>query len=470
MSFDFDLFVIGGGSGGVRAARIAASQHGARVALAEESRMGGTCVIRGCVPKKLMIFASEAPAAAAEAREYGWRADAGAFDWPMFRGKLHTELSRLEGIYTSGLLAAGVEVFHQRARIVDPHTVELADGTRRTAAHILVAVGGRPSRPGIPGDDLAMISDDLFDMERLPGKVLVMGGGFIATEFATILKGLGCDTTLTHRRGRVLRGFDEDARALVTHQLEHIGVSLRLDVNVTAMERDGGGIRCLFDDGSAERFDAVMLATGRHPNTEGLGLEAAGVKLGKGGEIVVDQWSQTNIPSIFAVGDVTDRVNLTPVAIREGHAFADTMFGGHPRHVDHSLVASAVYTRPFELGTIGLTEEDACASREVEIYAATFRPMRSLFAGSDLRALMKLIVCAETRKVLGCHIFAPEAGEMIQLAAVAVTMGATKEDFDLTVAVHPTLAEELVTMRMPVRRSGPEHHRSHDLDRALHPA
>ncbi|WP_112875142.1 glutathione-disulfide reductase [Paracoccus endophyticus] len=456
MSFDLDLFVIGGGSGGVRAARIAASQHGARVALAEESRLGGTCVIRGCVPKKLMIFASGAPAAAAEARAYGWSAEAGRFDWPAFRDKLHHELSRLEGLYEGGLVAAGVAVHNARARIVDAHTVELDDGQRFSAAHILIAVGGRPVRPDIPGAELGLISDDLFDLDRLPGRVLVVGGGFIACEYATILNGLGCATTLVHRGDKVLRGFDTEMRGLVTRQLEQIGVTLQLDDGPTALAREGDGIRVSFKSGADAVFDAVMFATGRAPYTGGLGLEGTGVRLGSRGQIVVDQWSQTAVPSIFAVGDVTDRVNLTPVAIREGHAFADTVFGAQPRCVDHGLIASAVYTRPHELGTIGLTEEEAAARGPIEVYAASFRPMRSLFGGSEARALMKLVVCETTRRVLGCHIFAPEAGEMIQLAAVAVGMKATKEDFDATVAVHPTLAEELVTMRLPVRRAGPE--------------
>lgn len=455
MSFDYDLFVIGGGSGGVRAARIASSQHGARVGIAEESRMGGTCVIRGCVPKKLMIFASTAPAAAAEARGYGWaEATAGRFDWPAFRDKLHDELSRLEGLYEGGLTAAGVDIHHARATLVDHHTVELSTGERFTAKHILIAVGGRPSLPGIPGEELGMISDDLFTMETLPRRVLVVGGGFIACEFATILNGLGSDTTLCYRGDRLLRGFDEECRALVTHQLEDIGVTMRLNANPARLDRDGDAIRVTYEDGSAETHDAVMFATGRHPYTAGLGLENTGVKLGRKGEIVVDRWSQTAVPSIFAVGDVTDRVNLTPVAIREGHSFADTVFGAQPRCVDHDLVASAVFVRPHELGTIGLTEEAAAAQGPIEVYAASFRPMRSLFAGSEARAMMKLVVCADTRRVLGCHLFVPEAGEMIQLVAVAMGMGATKEQFDATMAVHPTLAEELVTMRAPVRRAG----------------
>lgn len=457
MSFDYDLFVIGGGSGGVRAARIAASQHGARVGLAEESRMGGTCVIRGCVPKKLMIFASGAPAAMAEARGYGWSgANTGAFDWPAFRDKLRAELSRLEGFYNGGLQSAGVDIHRARATLADAHTVELSTGQRFTAKHILIAVGGRPSLPGIPGEELGLISDDLFEMERLPGRVLVVGGGFISCEFATILCGLGCDTVLSYRGDLVLRGFDDECRRLVTHQLEDIGVTLRLNDTPARLDRDadGDGIRVSFADGTTDRYDAVMFATGRAPYTAGLGLENTGVRLGRKGEIVVDEWSQTSVPSIYAVGDVTDRVNLTPVAIREGHSFADTVFGAQPRKVDHGLVASAVYLRPHELGTIGLTEEDAAARGPVEVYAASFRPMRSLFAGSEARALMKLVVCADTRRVLGCHIFAPEAGEMIQLVAVSIGMGATKEQFDAAMAVHPTLAEELVTMRAPVRRHG----------------
>ena len=343
MTFDYDLFVIGGGSGGVRAARIAASEYGARVGLAEESRMGGTCVIRGCVPKKLMIFASQAEAHAAEARGYGWQtASAGAFDWSMFRHKLDAELTRLEGAYTGGLAAANVAIHKQRARLADAHTVELADGQRLTAKHILIAVGGRPALPGIEGEELGLISDDLFLMQELPGRVLVVGGGFIACEFATILQGFGCQTTLSYRGDAVLRGFDGEMRRHVTEQLRMIGVELLLESNPVRIEAEGDARRVHFADGGSAVFDAVMLATGRAPYTKGLGLEEIGVKLGRKGEIVVDAWSQTLVPSIYAVGDVTDRVNLTPVAIREGHSFADTVFGARPRKVDHGLVASAV--------------------------------------------------------------------------------------------------------------------------------
>jgi glutathione reductase (NADPH) len=396
---------------------------------------------------------------AAESRGYGWSdAGAGQFDWPAFHAKLARELDRLEGAYSGGLMGAGVQVHHQRARIRDAHTVELADGTRLSAKHILIAAGGRPQRPGIPGEELGMISDDLFTMEKLPASVLVVGGSFIACEFATILNGLGVRTTLAYRGDAVLRGFDGEMRRHATEQLRVVGVDLRLGVSPTRLDRDEAGIRASFDDGSSGVYEAVMFATGRAPYTAGLGLEEAGVKLGRKGEILVDEWSQSSVPSIYAVGDVTDRVNLTPVAIREGHSFADTVFGAKPRKVDHSLFGAAVYLRPHEVATIGLTEEQAEArATPSDVYVASFRPMRSLFGGSEARAVMKLIVDAESQKVLGCHIFGPEAGEMIQLVAIPMGMGATKAQFDAAIAVHPTLAEELVTMRKPSRRIGGTH-------------
>jgi glutathione reductase (NADPH) len=450
MTFDLDLFVIGGGSGGVRAARIAAGEYGARVALAEESRMGGTCVIRGCVPKKLMVFASGFPQVIAEARAYGWDAQPGGFDWLAFRTRLHAELARLEGAYRRTLQSAGVQIHDQRATVTDPHTVALADGTRITARHILVATGGRPFVPDFPGRELAMVSDDIFDMPALPGRILVVGGGYIASEFACILHGLGAQVTQAYRGAAILRGFDDEARGHVANAMRARGIDIRTGTAVRDLTRTAGGIEAYLTDRGPQTFDAVLYATGRKPNTAGLGLEQLGVQVNRDGAVQVDSYSQTAVPSVFAVGDVTDRVNLTPVAIREGHAFADTVFGGKPTVFDHGLVASAVFTQP-EMGTVGITEEAAADRGPIEVYATAFRPMREAFAGGEERVLMKLVVDAATRRVLGCHIVAPGAGELIQLAAVAIGMGATKEDFDRTCAVHPTIAEELVTTRRPVR-------------------
>ncbi|MBL4915995.1 glutathione-disulfide reductase [Szabonella alba] len=453
MDFDFDLFVIGGGSGGVRAARIAAGTHGAKVALAEEYRMGGTCVIRGCVPKKLMVFASGFADLAEDARAYGWDARIGAFDWRAFRGRLEAELDRLEAAYRSGLTGAGVTIYDQRAVLEDAHSVRLADGRLIRARHILIASGGRPFVPAIEGAELAVTSNEIFRLDSLPERALIVGGGFIACEFACILQGLGVQVSLYYRGDQILRGFDAEARDHVASAMRDRGITIRCETDVTRLDRAGRAIRATAADGGAAEFDLVLYATGRLPNTGDMGLEATGVGLGRKGEILVDDFSQTAVPSVFAVGDVTDRINLTPVAIREGHAFADTVFGGQRRRMDHSLVASAVFTQP-ELGAIGLTEEEAAARGPIEIYATAFRPMRTAFAGRPDKVMMKLVVCADSRKVLGCHIVAENAGELIQLAAIAVTMGATKEDFDRTVAVHPTMAEELVTLRNPVRRIG----------------
>lgn len=448
MAFDYDLFVIGGGSGGVRAARVAA-QNGERVALAEESRYGGTCVIRGCVPKKVMVFASEFPGAMADAKAYGWSVEAGGFDWPAFRTRLHAELDRLEGVYRGNLHKAGVETFDSRARLVDPHTVALADGTRLSAAHILIAAGGWPVKPDLPGAEHAITSNEIFHLGRLPRSILIVGGGYIACEFACILNGLGVEVTQFYRGDRILRGFDDEARGLVSDEMIRAGIDLRLNTNIEAMAPEGDGYTVTVTDGTVARFDEVMLATGRAPNTRDLGLEEAGVTLGRTGAIVVDEYSQTNVPSIYAIGDVTDRVNLTPVAIREGMAFVETVFKANPTPVDHDLIPTAIFTQP-EMGTVGLSEEDARAQEPVDVYSTTFRPMHGAFAGRPDRALMKLIVSRATRRVLGCHIVAPGAGEMIQLAGIAVKMGATKEDFDRTVAVHPTMSEELVTLKTPV--------------------
>ncbi len=452
MTFDYDLFVIGGGSGGVRAARVAAGDWGARVGLAEESRMGGTCVIRGCVPKKLMVFASGFPEAIADARAYGWDVMDGRFDWPVFRASLERELDRLEGAYRNTLKTAGVVVHDQRARVVDPHCVELADGTRFSTKHILIATGGWPFVPDMPGRELAITSNEIFHLPELPKRALVVGGGYIASEFACILHGLGVEVSQYYRGAQILRGFDDEARGMVANAMQARGIGVHCGTDVLRLERRAGGICAVATDGTERVFDMVLYATGRRPNAAGLGLEGLGVAFGRQGEIVVDAWSQTAVPSIFAVGDVTDRVNLTPVAIREGHAFADTVFGARPTTFAHEMIPSAVFTQP-ELGAVGMTEEEARARGPIEVYATSFRPMRSLFAGRQDRVLMKLVVDAASRVVLGCHIVAPDAGELIQLAAIAVRMGATKEDFDRTVAVHPTMAEELVTMKRPVRQA-----------------
>ncbi len=450
MTFDYDLFVIGGGSGGVRAARVASGEYGAKVGLAEESRMGGTCVIRGCVPKKLMVFASGFPEAFDEARAYGWEVGAARFDWTRFQSHLATELDRLEAAYRSTLSNAGVVVHDARATLVDPHRVRLADGQEVSAKHILVATGGRPFVPEFPGAELAVTSNEMFHLEALPKRALVVGGGYIASEFACILHGLGVKVSQYYRGAQILRGFDDEARGHISNAMRARGIDIHCGTDVMRLERTQGGIRAVATDGTEREFDLVMYATGRRPNTEGLGLEALGVSLGRQGQIEVDRYSQTGVPSIFAVGDVTGRINLTPVAIREGHAFADTVFGAKPTAFDHELVASAVFTQP-EMGSVGLSEEAARAQEPIEVYSTAFRPMKTAFAGKPDRVLMKLIVSQATRKVLGCHIVAPEAGEMIQLAAIAIRMGATKEDFDRTCAVHPTMAEELVTMRKPTR-------------------
>ena len=476
MTFDYDLFVIGGGSGGVRAARVAAAT-GAKVALAEEFRMGGTCVIRGCVPKKLMVFASGYSEMFDDARAYGWDLQEGDFNWPRFRDKLHAELSRLEGIYRKLLDGSDVEIFDARATLKDPHTVALSNGKDVTAKHILVATGGRPVLPEIPGSELGITSNEIFLLDEMPKNILIVGGGYIASEFACILNGLGVKVTQFYRGAQILRGFDDEARGLVAEGMRAKGVDLHLGTNIVEMraatEDDhkgsdhgmpmeegrpaqlpstggGKGIWVKAPNGQEAIYDQVMFATGRAPNTDDMGLQAAGIEVGRRGEVVVDEYSQTAVPSIYAIGDVTNRVQLTPVAIREGMAFVETVFKGNPTPVDHALIPSAIFTQP-EMGTVGLSEEDARAQEPVEIYCTSFKPMNHAFAGRDDRVLMKLVVSVETRKVLGCHIVADHAGEMIQLAGIAVKMGATKEDFDRTVAVHPTMAEELVTMKEPMR-------------------
>ncbi|MDC1223418.1 glutathione-disulfide reductase [Ascidiaceihabitans sp.] len=452
MAFDYDLFVIGGGSGGVRAARVAAGEHGAKVALAEEDRYGGTCVIRGCVPKKLMVFASGYSGVEAEAGAYGWDITLGNFNWDRFKVSMHTELDRLEAIYRRLLANSGVETFDARATIKDAHTVVLSTGEEKTAKHILVAVGGRPTRPNIPNADVGIVSDDLFDLPELPKTMLIIGGGYIASEFAGVMNGLGVSVTQYYRGDQILRGFDNEARTLIADQMVEKGIDLQLGTNIAEMEKRDNGVLVKSTTGAEAIFDQVLFATGRKPNTDSLGIEEAGGALGRGGEIVVDEYSQTGVPSIYAIGDVTNRVNLTPVAIREGMAFVQTVFNANPTPVDHDLIPSAIFTQP-EMGTVGLSEEAAAEIEPIEVYATTFKPMQSSFAGRPDRVMMKLIVSQATRVVLGCHIVAPNAGEMIQLAGIAVKMGATKEDFDRTVAVHPTMSEEMVTMKTPTRKT-----------------
>ncbi len=414
--------------------------------------MGGTCVIRGCVPKKLMVFASGYGPAAQAARAYGWDCEAGQFNWDRFRPMLHAELERLEGIYRRNLGGAGADVFDARATVQDAHTVVLSTGQSFTAKHILIATGGRPFMPDTPGAaELGITSNEVFSLETFPERILIVGGGYIACEFACIFNGLGAHTAQWYRGAQILRGFDDEVRGFLAEHISQRGVDLHVGLEVEAMERRDGRIWVKGTDGREDVFDQVLFATGRVPNTHGLGLEQAGVTLGRKGEVVVDGYSQTSVPSIYAVGDVTDRINLTPVAIREGAAFVETVFKGNPTRADHENVASAVFTQP-EYGTVGLSEEEARAQEPIDVYCAAFRPMQKSFIGEDERVLFKLIVSQATQKVLGCHIVADGAGEMIQLAAVAIKMGATKADFDRTVAVHPTMSEEIVLMKTPIRR------------------
>lgn len=448
MSRSVDLFVIGGGSGGVRAGRIAA-QHGAKVMLAEEFRLGGTCVIRGCVPKKLFVYAGRYGHDLQDMAGYGWTVEGARFDWPTLIANKDREITRLEGIYQRNLETPGVEILRDRAEVIGPNTVRIVGtGEIIEARYILVATGGHPALgPAIPGAELAITSNEAFNLPALPKRVLVQGGGYIAVEFACLFQALGCEVTLVLRAEQILRSFDDDVRNLVAEEMKHTGINILTGRSLASLTQTADGKRVELSDGSHVDVDAVLLALGRLPNTKGLGLEAAGVTLDSVGAIPVDADGRTNVPSIYAVGDVTNRVNLTPVAIREGHAFADSVFGGKPWRVDHHLVATAVFTEP-EVGTVGLSEAAAReAGFKLDIYKAQFRPMRATLSGRATRMLVKLVVDAETDKVLGCHVVGEAASEIIQMAAVAIGMGATKADFDRTVAVHPTAAEELVTMR-----------------------
>ena len=448
IAYDYDLFVIGAGSGGVRAARLAA-MSGARVAVAEEHRVGGTCVIRGCVPKKFMVYASEVSQAIKSAEGYGWTIGASSFDWKTFLVAKDDEIARLSGLYVTNLQNAGADLVHARAQLVDAHTVELVGENRRyTAEKILIATGGRPVVPaGLVGAEHVITSEEAFHLDALPKSIVIVGGGYIAVEFAGIFNGLGVDTTLIYRGANILRGFDNDVRTHIAAEMEKRGIKVLTGCEHERIEKGPDGMVSYLTSGHSVTTDLVMYATGREPHTKGLGLETAGVALNEKGAVIVDAYSRTNVPNIWAVGDVTDRINLTPVAIREGAAFAETEFRNNPTTFDHEMVASAVFSQP-PIGSVGLSEADARrAGHRVDIYKAVFRPMKVTFYGGQERTLMKLVVDAETDVILGCHVVGPDSPEMIQMAAIALKMGVTKKQWDSTCAVHPTAAEELVTMR-----------------------
>ncbi len=448
--YDYDLFVIGAGSGGTRAARIA-SGHGAKVAIAEEFRYGGTCVIRGCVPKKILVYASRFRDDFEDAGGFGWQVEGDvSFNWQSLIANKDKEIARLEGIYKSILENAGVERFSERAVLEDAHTIRLTGSDRTvTADKILIATGGVVNYDeNLEGIEHVVSSNEAFDLEELPKRVVIVGGGYIAIEFAGIFNGLGSETTIVYRRDKVLRGFDDDMRDGLTEAMKARGVDFVTNQVFTKIEKAADGtLRGSLTSGEVLEADVIMYAIGRDPYTKGLGLEKAGVALGPRGEIMVADDSQSSVENIYGVGDVTDRVALTPVAIREGHAFADTVFGHHPREVDHSCIATAVFSTP-EIGTVGLTEAEAHEKyANVDIYKSRFRPMRATMSGREERMTMKLVVNAADQKVLGCHILGPDAGEIIQVVGITLKMGATKADFDATMALHPSAAEELVTMR-----------------------
>jgi glutathione reductase (NADPH) len=451
--FDVDLFVIGGGSGGVRAARIAAG-HGAKVMVAEEYRMGGTCVIRGCVPKKLFVIGSHVQQEIEDAAGFGWSIPQVSFDWPTLVANKDKEIARLEGIYTTNVEKAGGHVVKTRAMLEGAHKLRLATGEAVTAKYVLIATGSRPNHgPEIPGIEHVISSNEAFHLTELPKRIVIQGGGYIALEFACIFAGFGSDVTVIYRGDNILRGFDEDVRAHVRAEMEKQGITILTGCTVTRVdqvEKHGEEYVTHLSNGSSIASEKVMFAIGRHPNVANLGLENAGVAINpKNGGIAVDAWSKTSTPNIYAIGDVTHRINLTPVAIREGHAFADTVFGKRPVQVDHATIPTAVFSQP-EVGTVGLTEAEARAQfSHVDIYKTAFRPIKSTMSGRDTRILMKLVVDGTSDRVLGCHIVGDTAAEIIQAVAIAVKMNATKADFDATFALHPTAAEELVTMRTP---------------------
>jgi len=446
--YDLDLFVIGAGSGGVRASRVSA-QLGARVAVAEERYLGGTCVNVGCIPKKLLVYAAHYSEDFEDAAAYGWDVEEPRFDWSTLIAHKDREIARLNGVYARLLDAAGVQRIEGRARIVDPHTVEVSS-RRLTAANILVATGSWPKVPDVPGAELGITSNEAFHLGGLPERVLVVGGGYIAVEFAGVFHGLGAGVTQIYRGPLFLRGFDDDVRTTLADELRKRGIDLRFDRNVVRMERSGAGVVATLNDGSRIEVDCALLATGRWPLTADLGLEEVGVELDPKGAVVVDAYSRSSVPSIWAIGDATDRINLTPVAIHEGMALARTLFGGQPTRPDHENVPSAVFSQP-PVGCVGLTEAQARERHgEVTIFRSRFRPLRHTLTGREEQTMMKLVVERSTDRVLGAHMVGPDAAEILQGIAIAVKMGATKADFDATIGIHPTAAEEFVTMREPV--------------------
>ena len=453
-SYDYDLFVIGGGSGGVRAGRLSAAM-GRRVAIAEEFRLGGTCVIRGCVPKKLFVYASQFSEHFEDAAGYGWSVGETSFDWPTLVANKDREIARLEAIYRGGLERAGATILQSRAVLEDAHTVRIvAEDRTVTAETILVAVGGHSHRhPALPGAELCITSSEAFNLEELPKAIAIEGGGYIAVEFANIFHGLGVETTLVYRGQEILGRFDMDLRQALHREMERKGIRILCQALAREVRRRADGrLDMELSTGETLTVDQVMLAIGRAPNTDGMGLEKAGVETGARGEILVDDYSRTSAPNIYAVGDVTDRLQLTPVAIHEAMCFVDTVFRGKPTAPDRDCVATAVFSQP-EIGTVGLSEDDAAKRfAELEIYLASFRPMRHTLSGRDEKMVMKLVVDAASRRVLGAHVLGPDAGEMAQLLAIPIKAGLTKDDFDRTMAVHPTAAEELVTMYAPTWR------------------
>jgi glutathione reductase (NADPH) len=445
--FDYDLFVIGAGSGGVRASRIAAS-HGARVAIAEEHRVGGTCVIRGCVPKKLLVYGSHFAEDLADAKRFGWDTEGATFDWHVLRDNVAAEVNRLEGLYGQTLGNNHVEIFRERAIVSGPNSVKLVSGREITAAHILVATGAWPSVPEIPGAGHGITSNEVFSLPELPKRAVIAGGGYIANEFAGIFNELGVDVSLVTHGDRILRSYDAEIVERLVEISTHKGIDFRFNFHFESItKQDDGTLLIKSDDGAEIETDLLLWAIGRTPHSKALGLEDVGVELSKDGSIKVSDDSRTNVPSIYAVGDVTNRVQLTPVAIREGHAFADSVFGKKPRTVDYSCIPTAVFSNP-PIASVGMTEAEARTKHDdVKVYKSDFRAMKNVLADRNERAIYKMVVAGAEEKVVGLHLIGPDSGEILQAAAIAVKAGLTKQDFDDTVALHPSMAEELVLLK-----------------------